>query len=322
MRSVFVGSSSEGRLEAAEVCELLKNKETETVFWPEIFAPSSLTFEALENMLLECCGAVFVATPDDHGAIRGRPVEMPRANVMLEFGLVAGRLGRPNIALCQYGQAELPSDLEGLTVVQMAALASDKREDCRNDARHKLQLWSSQLVVTAEKIVRTEIVHGYTGRWTFAAHLTKWRGIQVVWPSFAELNGIFDLYVRGDHSYLRDDQVGRGTAHGRLTFSLLDPRREGHPPFQGECRVAHDIANVSCSGEGGLSFTSTPFALHLITSTGEPPSELAGLTGPPEPWSFNWDLQPTGEDRILAGSFTAEVGGGTTDGTVRITKHA
>src|ERR1035438_5978479 len=89
MRSVFVGSSSEGRPEAAEVRELLENKDTETVFWPEIFAPSSLTFEALEDMLLECCGAVFVATPDDHGAIRGRPVEMPRANVMLEFGLGA-----------------------------------------------------------------------------------------------------------------------------------------------------------------------------------------------------------------------------------------
>ena len=95
MRRVFVGSSTEGHKEADEVCDLLKNEDTAAVYWPEVFAPSSLTFEALENMLLECCGAVFVATPDDRGAIRGRPVEMPRANVMLEFGLVAGRLGRP-----------------------------------------------------------------------------------------------------------------------------------------------------------------------------------------------------------------------------------
>jgi predicted nucleotide-binding protein len=49
-------------------------------------------------MLMECCAAVFVATPDDDATIREKHVRMPRANVMLEFGLVAGRLGRHNIA--------------------------------------------------------------------------------------------------------------------------------------------------------------------------------------------------------------------------------
>ena len=177
-------------------------------------------------MLLECCGAVFVATPDDHGAIRGRPVEMPRANVMLEFGLVAGRLGRPNIALCRYGRAELPSDLEGLTVVQMAPLASAEREDCRRIAQHKLHLWSSELVVTAEKIVRTEIVHGYTGRWTFAAHLTKWRGLQVDWPDFAELNGFLDLHAGGDRCTSEAIRSGkeRRTAGSPSRCSIRDAR--------------------------------------------------------------------------------------------------
>jgi hypothetical protein len=321
MRRVFVGSSTEGRKEAAEVCHLLKSEDTEAVYWPEIFAPSSLTFEALESMLLECCGAVFVATPDDDGTIRGRRVKMPRANVMLEFGLVAGRLGRANIALCQYGQAELPSDLEGLTVVRMDRLASDKRENCRNNARHTLHLWSSQLVDTAEKIVRTQIVHGYTGRWTFAAQLMKWRGLRVDYPSFAELNGFFDLYLRDNPSYLRGDQIGRGTAHCRLTFELFDSRREDQPPFRGEFRVAHEIANVCCSGDGGLSFISTAFALHLMTPPSGLPTELTGLTGPPEPWAFQWELRATGKDRVLEGSLTADAGGRATEGRVTITKE-
>jgi len=51
--------------------------------------PGYLTFEALEAMLLRCCGAVFVATPDDQSVIRGQRVSSPRANIMLEFGLVA-----------------------------------------------------------------------------------------------------------------------------------------------------------------------------------------------------------------------------------------
>jgi hypothetical protein len=114
--------------------------------------------------------------------------------------------------------------------------------------------------------------------------------------------------------YIRGDQIGKGTAHGRLTFTLFDPRCEGHPPFQGEFRVAHDVTNVSCSGDGGLSFMSTVFALHLMTATGETPAELTGLMGPPEPWQFNWELHPTGEDRVLEGNFKADAGGGTTEG--------
>ncbi|HXM44172.1 MAG TPA: TIR domain-containing protein [Bryobacteraceae bacterium] len=115
MRRVFVGSSTEGHKEADEVCGLLKSEDTAAVYW-------------LRRR--------FRSDPDGQGAIHGRPVEMPRANVMLVLGLVAGWLGRPNIALCQYGEAELPPDLEGLTVVRMAPFASAEREDCRSVARH------------------------------------------------------------------------------------------------------------------------------------------------------------------------------------------
>src|SRR5262245_13140659 len=118
VREIFIGSSSEGEECAKEIGRLLsRDRGVRCLMWREIFEPGFLTFEALEEMLLRCCGAVFVATPDDHSQIRGRSVNAPRANIMLEFGLVAGRLGRHNIALCQYGYAELPSDLQALTVI-------------------------------------------------------------------------------------------------------------------------------------------------------------------------------------------------------------
>lgn len=321
VRKIFVGSSTEGEKEALEVCKLLNSEDTEAVHWRQIFAPSSLTFEALENMLLECCGAVFVATPDDDGTIRGRTVKMPRANIMLEFGLVAGRLGRHNIALCTYGQAELPSDLRGLTVIQMepAALsatagASTSSDANRTTAQDELRLWSSKLVGTAERIVRTDIVHGYTGRWTFSAALSKWRGLQVDFPSYSEVSGFLDLYVPPN------GQVGRGIAHGRITFKVFDPRRKDPPPFQGEARLTHDITNVICSGEAGVSFTSSVFALQLMTAPCDAPMELAGLTDPPEPWPFNWDLQATGRPRTLEGTLKSDAGNGSSEGKVTLTK--
>ena len=45
-------------------------------------------------MLLRCSGAVFVASADDHRMIRDLDVATLRGNVMPEFGLVAGRMGR------------------------------------------------------------------------------------------------------------------------------------------------------------------------------------------------------------------------------------
>src|SRR5215469_16269390 len=165
-RRVFVGSSREGLKYARQICDLLNTEQDiSCVMWPDIFEPGSLTFEALEEMLMECCAAVFVATPDDPGVIREKQVLMPRANVMLEFGLVAGRLGRHNIALCAYGVPELPSDLSGLTVIRMPldyATLSDVDKAVLEGGKAQLRRWCSRTLPTTERVPRTEIVHGYT----------------------------------------------------------------------------------------------------------------------------------------------------------------
>ena len=102
-RRVFVGSSTKGLDKAQTICDALKDEQTEAVLWTREFPPGYVTIEGLERVLSDCSGAVFVATPDDEIAIDGKLVKVPRANVMLEFGLLAGRLGRHNIAICRYG---------------------------------------------------------------------------------------------------------------------------------------------------------------------------------------------------------------------------
>jgi predicted nucleotide-binding protein len=66
---------------------------------------------------------VFVVRADDLGRHISEPrkplTKMPRGNVLLEFGLVAGRLGRRNVAICRFGGVELPSDLASMTVIDM-----------------------------------------------------------------------------------------------------------------------------------------------------------------------------------------------------------
>jgi hypothetical protein len=318
MRQIFVGSSVEGVKHAEEVVDLLKRQcaDVTPVIWREIFEPGYLTFEALEAMLHHCCAAVFVASPDDDGTIRGRAVKVPRANVMLEFGLVAGRLGRHNISVCRYGGAELPSDLKGLTVIRMEPepdppmLGADAAK-FKKAAEEELCKWATGLIGTAEECARTEVVHGYTGRWHFEASLEKWRGIQVQEPDYAVEQGSFDLFVEAS------GQCGNGFSHARLTFGFEPHQGNSHRCY-GEYHVSHEITSVCCKSHGGLSFTSRHFALHKLTASHDLRSELVGLKEPPEPWLYQWELRPTNKPLSFEGSLEAR--SGWTTGKVTATK--
>jgi predicted nucleotide-binding protein len=208
-RTIFVGSSHEGRDDAKWVIELLKaatkhdaKLELEPKLWDTFFEPGSLTFQALEDMLTECCAAVFVirgddvvyrheASDDPHSPTKSPPfsANTPRGNVLLEFGLVAGRLGRHNVALCRFDKAELPSDLAGMTVIEMTTnpigvtpstnvIVSSPPLSARVYVPDKeivtsLSRWGTHLLATAKGIPRVGVFHGYTGRWDFELQLHR-----------------------------------------------------------------------------------------------------------------------------------------------------
>ena len=178
-------------------------------------------------MLGECCGAVFVATPDDCTTIGDKTVSIPRSNVMLEFGLVAGRMGRHSTALCRYGGAVLPSDLKGLTDIPMdPCSASGEQVDAekfRDDAEEKLRHWCKHLLATAETVPRTDIVHGYTGSWDFNLQLRRWRCLEISPPSFVQVHGSFDPI----HS-------GRRTSRTRVSSGTCV--RQVHKGWKGRLR--------------------------------------------------------------------------------------
>jgi predicted nucleotide-binding protein with TIR-like domain len=267
-RRIFIGSSSEGLERASQVSQLIASDTTTAQLWSGIFEPGYLTFEALEQMLAEADAAVFIATPDDKAIIRGRNLSVPRANILLEFGLVAGRLGRHNIAICQYGGTELPSDLKGLTVIEMDPPApppdapASFADDFRRHSEDLLKAWSSRLLPTAEMVPRTETVHGYTGKWTFDMHLDHWRGVEIDPLSYAEGSGSVELFVDAT------GKTGHGLVWGHLTFKLMNHDMPGQAPFQGELRFCHEISDVVCDVSGGVCFTTRTFALQKMMASG------------------------------------------------------
>jgi hypothetical protein len=316
-RHIFVGSSTEGLEHAKQIAQLLASDTVDCQLWSGIFEPGYLTFQTLEEMLAEADGAVFVATPDDKAVIRGQTLSVPRANILLEFGLVVGRLGLHNVAICKYGGTELPSDLRGLTVIEMDPPPSPDApatvtSGFRQHAEDLLKSWSTRLLSTAERVPRTTVVHGYTGLWTFDMHLERWRGVTIDPLSYAEGSGSIELFVDPTGN------TGHGFVWGRLTFKL-HTEDTNHPFFQGEMHFCHEISNVVCDHAGGVCFTSRTFALQSVMASGTAPAAIGSLSDFQEPWPFAWNLRCGIVPRTLDGSLDAD-NPGHTRGAIRLVK--
>src|SRR5215213_2345743 len=124
--TVFIGSSRK----ALETAKLVKEKLSniaETVLWydPAFFRLSSITFETLSDALVEdkIDFAVFLFTPDDEMNVHGTQKKKPRNNVLIEFGLFAGALGRERTYILMpspsHEELDVGSDLEGFTVAPL-----------------------------------------------------------------------------------------------------------------------------------------------------------------------------------------------------------
>lgn len=128
MFKVFVGSSGEGRPVAEAVADLLNTHPLIQVraWWdPDVAIAGRSFLDALFEVLDEVDFGVFVATPDDLLLRRGLKQLTVRDNVLLEYGMFAGRLGRRSAILFQIGDTALPSDLEGITVVKAGTVSPE-----------------------------------------------------------------------------------------------------------------------------------------------------------------------------------------------------
>lgn len=81
----------------------------------DTFAPGSITLDALIARANSVDFAILVATGEDTVTSRGTQSAAVRDNIILEFGLFLGALGRERVYLLSVGNAKLPSDIQGLT---------------------------------------------------------------------------------------------------------------------------------------------------------------------------------------------------------------
>jgi hypothetical protein len=117
---IFIGSSAES-LPAAKALKLHLAPVADVALWAEdVFHPTDYTLDALIRESDRSDLAVLLFTPDDLSAIRDAVKDSVRDNVIFEYGLFAGRLGRLRCYFVIPERApdlRIPTDLAGITAL-------------------------------------------------------------------------------------------------------------------------------------------------------------------------------------------------------------
>jgi predicted nucleotide-binding protein len=112
---IFIGSSK-GSLNIAKiVCSELESF-AECKIWQDAFKFSNSTFDELVNMLSLYDYGILIATADDMALFKGDDVIIPRDNIVFEYGLFTGRLGKKRTFLLTEDGTKIPTDLLGITL--------------------------------------------------------------------------------------------------------------------------------------------------------------------------------------------------------------
>ena len=125
---IFIASSTEGLPAAAAVQVNLEGLGSIAIWNQGLFEASSYPLDVIEREAADADYGIFVMTPDDMRRKGGNTVPVPRDNVVFEFGVFVGRLGRKRSFLVVPGRdakIQMPSDLEGLTQVRYESAPAD-----------------------------------------------------------------------------------------------------------------------------------------------------------------------------------------------------
>jgi hypothetical protein len=114
---LFIGSSVEGLKVAYAIQKELEYDSDPTVWKQGIFKPGSFPLTSLINAINNSDFAIFVFTSDDIAIIREKKISVIRDNIIFEFGLFVGGLGKDRVFFVKPRNASklhLPTDLAGV----------------------------------------------------------------------------------------------------------------------------------------------------------------------------------------------------------------
>ena len=118
MNRIFIGSSTEG----FEIADKISNGIADIAdikLWKDVFELGKSNYENLASQIAFYDYAILIATSDDVTISRKKKSDSARDNVLFEFGLFSGGLGRDKALYVMEEGIKIPSDLLGVSLPQI-----------------------------------------------------------------------------------------------------------------------------------------------------------------------------------------------------------
>ena len=146
---IFLGSSTEAKGAMVEVASWLEDEGRHAVLrWdaPGVFTPDHGVFEELLRLAAEVDGALLIFSEDDRTWKRGEQLSTTRDNILFEYGMFVGALGRDSVRRVVVGRPDPATDLLGLHAIRLPP--NDDRDadrEAREQARRQVLAWARRL---------------------------------------------------------------------------------------------------------------------------------------------------------------------------------
>jgi hypothetical protein len=119
---VFIGCSSAAQPSLRKVANWLEEAGARPVPWTKLglFRPGTFLLTKLIEYAETLDAAVFIFAEDDRVKVGERYTSQTRDNVLIEFGLFCSVMGHSKAIACRHGSPKIPSDMGGLTYVDIS----------------------------------------------------------------------------------------------------------------------------------------------------------------------------------------------------------
>jgi hypothetical protein len=286
---IFIGRSSEALNEAALVENVIEDIGMTAVVWNrDVFVLGKTLLETIESLPFDYHSAVVLVTPDVPCSRKGETFSAPVANVVFEYGYLAARLTRERVAICKFGEVDLPSDLEGMKLLAVKDYKQEKQSTLPKEASEELSSWLKQMPRPAAGISPISQVHGYSGTWNAQNNFSTWHGIRLGQNDKVTFDGKALLTLRND------GQEGLGNQIGQLKIRIGQ--------YEAKWDIANEIIDAKVDEKGVLPMRVKNCIRTLVKGTekGVRPSDTVREGLPSPEWALKLEpsagepLTPTG----------------------------
>jgi Predicted nucleotide-binding protein containing TIR-like domain len=286
---IFIGSSAEAIGLALKVATAIENAGMTPVVWDAgTFRAGSTLLERIESFAEEFEGAILLFTPDVHSVRSGRTFDEPVANVMFEYGYLSARLSRGRVVICQFEDADLPSDLRSVKVIDAGSIGYRRLEQREADYEtpdlsvrldRELKLWLEGLPRLATCIPPMIQLHGYSGIWRIDTQFEVWRGMPVVAPDEVFSFGFTSLFIPPG------GRGGKGTMYGSTHLRWAD--------YRSQWDWVNEVREATVNRHGVLTLRVLGVRRQVVEEHGTLPDERMNRALPSKEWEAI--LEPTSD---------------------------